>query len=100
MQITQVSKNCIIDTSDNVYDGMNYVTGKIIEEAITKTDPDIIGISSVLDAEDEKKSEGTCNIDHEAASPYIIQTASTTKTIPHRCKRQFRNHSHVGYCNH
>jgi hypothetical protein len=33
------------------------------------TDPDIIGISSVLDAKDEENSEGMCNIDHEAASP-------------------------------
>jgi hypothetical protein len=44
MQITQVSKNCIIDTSDNVRDGLNHVTEKISEEAITTTDPDIIGI--------------------------------------------------------
>jgi hypothetical protein len=46
--------NCIIDTSDNVHDGMNHVTKNIIEEAITTTDPDIIGISSMLDAKDEK----------------------------------------------
>jgi hypothetical protein len=38
-------KNCIIDTSDNVRDGMNHITEKIIEEAITTTDQDIIGIS-------------------------------------------------------
>jgi hypothetical protein len=37
-------QNCIIDTSDNVHDGLNHVTEKIIEEAITTTDPDIIGI--------------------------------------------------------
>jgi hypothetical protein len=37
------------------------------------TDPDIIGISSMLDAEDEENSE--CNFDHEAASPYTIHTA-------------------------
>jgi hypothetical protein len=54
---------------------MNHVTEKIIEEAITTTDPDIIGISSVLDAEDEENSQGMCNIDHEAASPYSIHTA-------------------------
>jgi hypothetical protein len=47
-------QNCIIDTSDNVRDGLNQVTEKIIEEAITTTDPDIIGISSVLDAKDEE----------------------------------------------
>ena len=53
---------------------MNHVTEKIIEEAIMTSDPDIIGISSVLDAEDEENSEGMCNIDHEAASPYTIQS--------------------------
>jgi hypothetical protein len=46
---------------------------------ITTTDPDIIGILSVLDAKDEKNSEGMCNIDHEAASPYTIHTAILPK---------------------
>jgi hypothetical protein len=54
---------------------MNHVTEKTIEEAITTTDPDIIGIPSVLDAKDEENSEGNCNIDHEAASLYTIHTA-------------------------
>jgi hypothetical protein len=58
---------------------MNHVTEKIIEEAITTTDPDIIGISSMLDAEDEENSEGMCNIDHEAASPYTIHNAVLPK---------------------
>jgi hypothetical protein len=79
MQNTEVSKNCIIDTSDNVRDGLNHVTEKIIEEAITTTDPDIIGISSVLDAEDEENSERMCNIDHEVPSPYTIHTAVLPK---------------------
>jgi hypothetical protein len=73
-------KNCIIDTYDNVCDGMNHVTEKIIEEAIMTTDPDIIGVSSVLDAKDEENSEGMCNIDHEAASPYTIHTAVLPKS--------------------
>ncbi len=72
-------QSCIIDTSDNVCDGMNHVTEKIIEEAITTIDPDIIGISSILDAEDQENSEGMCNIDHEAASPYTIHTTVLTK---------------------
>jgi hypothetical protein len=72
-------QNCIIDTSDNVRDEMNHVTEKIIEEAITTTDPDIIGISLVLDAKDEENLEGMCNIDHEAASPYIMHTAVLPK---------------------
>jgi hypothetical protein len=55
MQITQVSKNCIIDRSDNVCDGLNHVTKKIIEEAVTTTDPDIIAILLVLDATDERE---------------------------------------------
>ncbi len=58
---------------------MNHVTVKIIEEAITATDPDIIGISSMLDAKDEENSERMCNIDHEAASPYTNHTAVLPK---------------------
>ncbi len=58
---------------------MNHVTEKIIEEAIMTTDPDIIGVSSLLDTEDEENSEGMCNIDHEAESPYAIHTAVLTK---------------------
>jgi hypothetical protein len=72
-------QNCTIDTSDNVRDGLNHVTEKFIEEAITTTDPDIIGISLVLDAEDEDNSEGMCNIDHEVPSPYTIHTAVLPK---------------------
>ncbi len=72
-------KNCIIKTSDNVCDGLNHVTEKIIEEAITITDPDIIGISSVLDAKDEENSEGMYNIDYEAASPCTVHTAGLPK---------------------
>ncbi len=64
-------QNCIIDTSDSICDGLNLITKKIIEEAITTTDPDITGISSVLDAEDEENSEGMCNFDHETASPVV-----------------------------
>jgi hypothetical protein len=79
MQITQVSKNCIIDRSDNVRDGMNHLTEKIIEEVVMATDPDIIGMSSMLDAKDDENSEGMCNIDHEAASPYTIHTAVLPK---------------------
>ena len=33
----------------------------------------------MLDAKDEKNSEGMCNIDHEAASPYTIHTAVLPK---------------------
>jgi hypothetical protein len=77
-------QNCIIDTSDIVCDGLNHVTEKIIEEMITTTDPDIISISSDLNAKDKENSEGMCNIDHEAASPYTIHTAVLPKTIPHQ----------------
>ncbi len=72
-------QNCIIDTSDNVCDGLNHVMEKIIEETITTTDPDIIGISSALNAKDEENSEKMCNIDHEAASLYTIHTAVLLK---------------------
>jgi hypothetical protein len=43
------------------------------------TDPDMIGVSSVLDAKDEENSEGMCNIDHEAASPHTIHTVVLPK---------------------
>jgi hypothetical protein len=43
------------------------------------TDPDIIGISLVLDAKDEENLEGMCNIDHEIVSPYTIHTAVLPK---------------------
>ncbi len=72
-------QNCIIDTSDNVCDGLNHIMEKIIQEVITTTDPDIIGISLVLDAKDEENSERMYNIDHEAASPYTIHTAVLPK---------------------
>jgi hypothetical protein len=72
-------QNCIIDWFDNVRDGLNHVTEKIIEEAIRTTDPDIIGISLVLDAKDDENSEGMCSIDHEAASTYTIHTAVLPK---------------------
>ncbi len=75
-------QNWIIDTSDNVCDGLNHVMEKIIEEAITTTDPNIIGISLVLDAEDEENSEGMCNIDHEVPSPYTIHTIVLPKPSP------------------
>ncbi len=58
---------------------MNHVTEKIIEEAITTTDPDIIGFSSILDAKDEENSERVCNIDHEVPSLYTIHTAVLPK---------------------
>jgi hypothetical protein len=32
-------QNCIIDTSDSIRDGLNLITKKNIEEAITTTDP-------------------------------------------------------------
>jgi hypothetical protein len=72
-------QNYIIDTSDNVHDGFNHVTEKIIEEVIMTTDPDIISISLVLDSKDEENSEGMCNIDHEATSPYTVHTAVLPK---------------------
>jgi hypothetical protein len=78
MQITQVSK--IVSLIPLTVFLMDWITSqKNIEEAITTTDPDIIGISSVLDAEDEENSERMRNIDHEAASPYTIHTAVLPK---------------------
>jgi hypothetical protein len=58
---------------------LKLITEKIIKEAITTTDPDTFGISSMLDAKDEENSERMCNFDHEAASPYTIHTAVLPK---------------------
>jgi hypothetical protein len=58
---------------------MNHVTNKIIEEAITTTDPVRIGISFVLDERDKENSEWISNIDHKFASPYTIHTAVLPK---------------------
>ncbi len=46
---------------------------------MTTTDPDIVGISLVLDAKDKKNSEGMCKIDHEAASLYTIHSTVLPK---------------------
>ena len=74
-------QNCIVDTSDSICDRLNHITKRIIEEAITTTDPDITGISSVLDAKDEENSEGMCNFDHEAAT--MIQTVIYWNKVSH-----------------
>jgi hypothetical protein len=74
---------------------MNHAMEEIIEEAIMTTDPDIIGISSMLDAKDKENSEGMCNIDHEAASPYTIHTALLPK--PSLIDASVISAIHVGY---
>jgi hypothetical protein len=79
MQITQVSKIASLIPLTMFCDGLNHVTEKIIEEAITTTDTDIIGISSVLYAEDEENSERMCSIDHEVPSLYSFHTAVLPK---------------------
>ncbi len=59
MQTTQVFKIAsLIPLTVFVMDCISSLK-KIIEEAITTTDPDIIGIPSVLDAKDEENSEGS-----------------------------------------
>ncbi len=42
-------------------------------------DPHIMGVSIVVDAEDEKNAEGTSNVDHKSATPYTIHTAVLPK---------------------
>jgi hypothetical protein len=58
---------------------MNHISNVIIEEAIKTTDPEIIGISSILDAEDEENAEGMNNIDHKSETPCTIHTAVLSK---------------------
>jgi hypothetical protein len=72
-------EGCIINTSKNVRLQMNRVTDHIVQEAITTDDPHIVGVSAVVDAEDEENAEGTCNVNHKSATPYTIHTAVLPK---------------------
>jgi hypothetical protein len=54
---------------------MIFVTNEIVQEAITTENPDIVGMSTALDAEDEEDTSGMNNIDCKSASPYTIHTA-------------------------
>jgi hypothetical protein len=74
MQIIQVSKNTI-DKSEDAQTRINNVTNEIVQEAITTENPDIVGMSATLDAEDEEDIGEMNNIDHKSASPYTIHTA-------------------------
>jgi hypothetical protein len=53
---------------------MNHAANKIVEEAITTTNPNIKGILSMLDAKDEKNSECMDDIDHKSATPNTIHS--------------------------
>jgi hypothetical protein len=72
-------KECTIDESEDAQTRMNNVTNNIVQEAITTENPDIVGMSIALDAEDEEDTSGMNNIDHKSASPYMIHTAVLPK---------------------
>jgi hypothetical protein len=74
-------EGCTIDTLENVHLQMNCMTNQIVQEAITMDDPHIMGVSTVVDAEDEENAEGTSNIDHKSATPYTIHTAVLPKPL-------------------
>ncbi len=42
-------------------------------------DPCIMGVSTIVDAEDEENAEGTSNVGHKSATPYTIHTAVLPK---------------------
>jgi hypothetical protein len=58
---------------------MNCVMDQIVQEAITMDDPHIIGVSTIVDAEDEENAEGTSNVDPKSATPYTIHIAVLPK---------------------
>ncbi len=58
---------------------MNCMTDQIVQEAITMNNSHIMGVSTILDAEDEENAEGTSNVDHKSANPYTIHTAVLPK---------------------
>ena len=72
-------KECTIDESEDMQTKMNNVTNEIVQQAITTENPDIVGMSTALDAEDEEETSGMNNIDHKSASPYTIHTAVLPK---------------------
>ncbi len=72
-------EGCTIDTFKNVCLQMDRVTNQIVQEAITMDDPPIMGVSAIVDAEDEENAEGISNIDHKSATPYTIHTAVLPK---------------------
>jgi hypothetical protein len=49
------------------------------QETITTDDPHIMGVSTVVDAEDEENAEGTSDVDHKSATPYTIHTVVLPK---------------------
>ena len=55
------------------------MTDQIVQEAITTDDPHIMGVSTIVDAEDEENAEGTSNDDHKSATPYTIHIAVLPK---------------------
>ncbi len=73
-------KGCTIDTSDNVRLQMKRMKDQIVQEAITMDDPHIMGVSTILDVEDEENAEGTSNVNHKSATPYRLVWAKQ-KTI-------------------
>ncbi len=62
-------KECTFDESEDAQTRMNNLTNEIVQEAITTENPDIVGMSTILDAEDEEDTSGMNNIDHKSASP-------------------------------
>ncbi len=72
-------KECTIDESEDAQTKMNNVTNEIVQETITTENPDIVGMSTALDAEDEEETSGMNNIDHKSASPYTIHTTVLPK---------------------
>ncbi len=58
---------------------MNRVMDQIVQEAITTDDPHIMGVSTIVYAEDEENAEGTSNVYHKSATQYTIHTAVLPK---------------------
>ncbi len=89
-------KNCIIETSDNVREKMNHVTEKIIEEAIMTTDPDIIFVSSMLDAKGERIQKECVKLimNLHLHTQFILRYYQNRVSL---MQTSTSNHGHVGY---
>jgi hypothetical protein len=72
-------KGYTINTSNNVGLQMNRITDEIVQEVITTDNPHIMGVSTIVGAENEENAEGMSNIDHKSATPHTIHTAVLPK---------------------
>jgi hypothetical protein len=71
-------EGCSLNTSNHVRLQMNNITNEIVQDAITTNDSTIIGVSTMLDAENEENTE-IMNGANDTSAPCMIHTAVLPK---------------------